>query len=124
MGLNVHTIDFIDAEYQNVKPGDFWGFTPKESGDGPGVHVVKFDPNRAVLGCFGMRSVTPSPCTGTWQLVLQPQRDGTTRLILRARTNAAAPMTGIMGTIFDPITFIMQRGMLLGFRDRIEAANK
>jgi hypothetical protein len=123
-GLNVHTIDRIVPEYQNVKPGDFWGFTPKESGDGPGVYVAKLDPNRAVLGCFGMRSVPPTPCTGTWQLVLQPQSDGTTRLILRARTDAASPMTGIFGAIFDPITFVMQRGMLLGFRDRIEAANR
>lgn len=124
VGLNVHTVDRIAPEYQNAKPGDFWGFTPKESGDGPGVYVVKLDANRAVLGCFGMRRVSPIPCTGTWQLVLQPQSDGMTRLILRARTDAASPMTGIFGAIFDPITFTMQRGMLLGFRDRIEAANQ
>ncbi len=122
MGLNVRTIDYLDPKYQDAQPGDFWGFTPKESGDGPGVWVVKLDPNRAVIGCFGMRSVSPSPCTGTWQLVLQAQSDSTTRLLLRARTDAASPMTGIMGAIFDPITFMMQRGMLLGFRDRIEAA--
>ncbi len=123
-GLNVHTVDRIVPEYQNVKPGDFWGFTPKASGDGPGVYVAKLDPNRAVLGCFGMRSSSPSPCTGTWQLVLQAQSDGTTRLILRARTDAASPMTGVVGAVFDPITFVMQRGMLLGFRDRIEAASQ
>ena len=123
-GLNVHTLDRIDPRYQSPKPGDFWGFTPKASGDGPGVYVVRLDPNRAVLGCFGMRSVSPTPCTGTWQLVLQPQSDGATRLILRARTDAASPMTGIFGAIFDPITFVMQRGMLLGFRDRIQAANR
>jgi hypothetical protein len=123
-GLNVRTIDRIVPELQNVKPGDFWGFTPKESGDGPGVYVMKLDPNRAVLGCFGMRSISPTPCTGTWQLVLQPQSDGTTRLILRARTDAASPMTGVVGAIFDPITFVMQRGMLLGFRDRIETVRQ
>lgn len=123
-GLNVHTIDYIDLQYQNPKPGDFWGFMPKESGDGPGVWVVKLDPNRTVLGCFGMRSTPPNPCTGTWQLVLRSKSDGTTRLILRARTDAASPMTGVFGAIFEPITFIMQRGMLLGFRDRIEAANR
>jgi hypothetical protein len=123
-GLNVHTIDYIDPQYQNVQPGDFWGFTPKSSGDGPGVWVIKLDPNRAVIGCFGMRSTPPAPCTGTWQLILQSQSDGTTRLILRARTDAASPMTGVMGTVFDPITFIMQRGMLLGFRDRIQAASQ
>jgi hypothetical protein len=125
-GLNVYTIDRIVPELQNVKPGDFWGFTPKDSNisNGPGVFVMKLDPNRAVIGCFGALSAPPPPCTGTWQLVLQPQNDGATRLILRARTDAASPMTGIFGAIFDPITFVMQRGMLLGFRDRIEAANQ
>jgi hypothetical protein len=122
LGLNVHTIDRIVPELQNVKPGDFWGFTPKGYGppEAPGVYVMSLDPNRAVIGCFGSLSAPPPPCTGTWQLVLQPRSDGTTRLILRARTDAASPMTGIFGAIFEPITFVMQRGMLLGFRDRIE----
>ncbi len=126
MGLNVRTIDRIVPELQNVQSGDFWRFTPKNYGppDGPGVFVVKLEPNRAVMGCFGVQSAPPPPCSGTWQLVLQPQSDGTTRLILRARTDAASPMTGIFGAIFDPITFVMQRGMLLGFRDRIQAANR
>lgn len=125
-GLNVHTIDRIVPELQNVKPGDFWGFTPKGYGppDSPGVFVMKLDPNRAVIGCFGALSAPPPPCSGTWQLVLQPNDNGTTRLILRARTDAASPMTGIFGAIFEPITFVMQRGMLLGFRDRIEVASQ
>ncbi len=123
MGLNVHTIDRIVPELQNVKPGDFWRFTPKDYfiKDGPGVFVIRLEPERAMVGCFGSPSAPPPPCTGTWQLVLQSQGDGTTRLILRTRTDAASPMTGIFGAIFDPITFVMGRGMLLGFRDRVEA---
>lgn len=126
MGLNVHTIDRIVPELQNVKPGDFWRFTPKDYfiKDGPGVFVIRLEPDRAMVGCFGSPSAPPPPCTGTWQLVLQSQGDGTTRLILRTRTDAASPMTGIFGAIFDPITFVMGRGMLLGFRDRIEAARE
>lgn len=124
MGLNVHTIDRIVPELQTVAPGDFWRFTPKDYvvPDGPGVFVMRLEPNRAVHGCFGAQATPPPPCTGTWQLVLQPQADGTTRLILRSRTDAKSPMTGVFGTMFDPITFVMGRGMLLGFRDRIEAS--
>lgn len=125
-GLNVHTIDRIVPELQNVKPGDFWGFTPQNYSmpDGPGVYVVWLEPNKAMVGCFGMRSAPPPPCAGTWQLVLLPKSDGTTRLILRSRTDAASPMTGVFGAIFDPITFVMSRGMLLGFRDRIQAVGQ
>ena len=118
LGLNVYTIDYIDPKYQIAKPGDFWGFTPKASGDGPGVYVVKLDPNRAVLGCFGMRSTSPTPCTGTVAIGLATTERRNNTLILRARTDAASPMTGVVGAVFDPITFVMQRGMLLGFSDR------
>jgi hypothetical protein len=124
MGLNVHTIDRIVPELQIATPGDFWRFTPKDFflPDGPGVFVMKLEPARAIVGCFGAHSAPPPPCSGTWQLILQPQSDGTTRLLLRTRTEAASPMTGVFGAVFDPITFVMQRGMLIGFRDRIEAA--
>jgi hypothetical protein len=67
-------------------------------------------------------NLVPPPCTSTFQLVLQPQADGTTRLILRSRTGADSPMSGAFGKAFDAIAFIMQRGMLLGFRERIEAS--
>ncbi len=124
MGLNVHTIDRIVPELQNVKPGDFWRFTPPDHflKDGPGVYVMRLEPNRWILGCFGTPKAVPPPCTSTWQLVLQPQDDGSTRLILRTRTSGASPTTGVFGVILDPMTFVMGRGMLLGFRDRVEAA--
>lgn len=125
VGLNVHTIDSIDAKFQNVQAGDFWGFTPKNYSvqDGPGVFVMQLAPNRAVVGCFGVASQPPPPCTGTWQLVVQPQSNDTSRLILRSRTSPDSPLSGWFGRVFDGVTFIMQRGMLLGFRDRIQSAN-
>lgn len=126
MGLNVHSIDRLVPELQTASAGDFWRFTPKDFfiADGPGVFVMDLEPNRAIVGCFGVPSKPPPPCSGTWQLVLDPKGNGTTRLILRARTDAASPMTGLFGAVFDPITFVMQRGMLLGFRDRVEATNR
>ena len=52
-----------------------------------------------------------------WQLILQPQADGTTRLIQRTRTM----MTGGFWDILHPITFMMERAMLLGIKARAEA---
>ena len=45
----------------------------------------------------------------TWQFVLVPQADGTTRLITRTSTN----MTGGMWEVIRPIAFVMERKMLL-----------
>lgn len=92
--------------------------------DGPGIFVMQLQPYRAVIGCMGMASKPPPPCQVTFQLVLEPQGDGTTRLILRTRTSPDSPLRGWFGKGFDAIAFIMQRGMLLGFRDRIEATNR
>jgi len=51
-----------------------------------------------------------------WQFVLLPQSGGSTRLILRTRTM----MVGGMWDIIHPGVFIMERGMLLGIKERAE----
>jgi hypothetical protein len=123
-GLNVHTIDHIVPGLQNVKPGDFFRFTPKDFAlpNGPGLYVTELNPPQILLGCFGLSSFQPTPCTQTWQFVLTAQGDGTTRLVLRSRTDAGSAFSAQMSKLFDTIALTMQRGMLLGFRDRIQAA--
>jgi hypothetical protein len=51
-----------------------------------------------------------------WQFILVPQTDGTTRLIARARELNSPGIWGIM----RPGQFIMERGMLLGIKERAE----
>ena len=80
-GLNVHTVDRIVPEYQEVKVGDFWRFTPKDYAlsPGPGLYVRQLIENEAVLLCFGMEGKPEDTCIDTWQFVLVPQTDGSTR---------------------------------------------
>ncbi len=85
------------------------------------MYVMGMKTNENLLICFGMEGKPPEPCGGTWQFVLRPQSDGTTRLVLRARNPGEPGFGAQAGKLFDVITFTMQRGMLLGFRDRIEA---
>jgi hypothetical protein len=118
-GLNVHTTDRIVPEYQNVQVGDFWRFTPKDYvlNPGPGLYVRQLIENEAVLLCFGMEGKPDEPCIDTWQLVLVPQTDGSTRLLLRSNM-AMEQELPIKLTYF--IQFIMERKMLLTLRDKVE----
>lgn len=120
-GLNVHTVDRIVPEYQDVQVGDFWRFTPQDYvlNPGPGLYVKQLVENEAVLLCFGMEGKAEEPCIDTWQLVLVPQPDGSTRLLLRSNM-AMEPELPIKLTYF--IQFLMERKMLLTLRDRAEQA--
>ncbi|MFZ0548362.1 MAG: hypothetical protein WAM60_23140 [Candidatus Promineifilaceae bacterium] len=118
-GLNVHTVDTIVPEYQQAAVGDFWRFTPKDYvlNPGPGLWVKALKENSAVLLCFGMENKPDDACIDTWQFVLEPQADSSTRLLLRSRM-AIEPQLPIKLTY--PVQFIMERKMLLEIRERVE----
>lgn len=118
-GLNVHTTDRIEPAYQAVQIGDFWRFTPKEYilNPGPGLYVKELRQNEAVLLCFGLETKADEACFDTWQFVLHPQADGSTRLLLRSNIKMEATLP-IKLTYF--IQFIMERKMLLTLKDRAE----
>lgn len=120
-GLKVHTTDRIVPEYQRAQVGDFWRFTPQDYvlNPGPGLYVRELQPNAAVLLCFGMEGKPHEPCIDSWQFVLQPQADGSTRLLLRSNM-AIAQELPIKLTYF--VQFIMERKMLLTLRNRAEQA--
>jgi hypothetical protein len=125
--LNVENSDVIRPEWQTLQVGDFIRFTPKDFAlnPGPGLYVLELEPNRALTGCFGME-ITPVECkeSATWQFVLEPQGDNTTRLLLRSRT-AGPPsvMASIGGKIGSAFQFYMERKMLLGIKERAESLN-
>lgn len=118
-GLNVHTTDQIVPAYQDVQVGDFWRFTPKDYAlnPGPGLYVRQLIENEAVLLCFGLEGKPEETCFDTWQFVLVPQADGSTRLLLRSNM-AFEQELPIKLTYF--VQFIMERKMLLTLRERAE----
>lgn len=119
-GLKVHSVKEIVPAYQEVAIGDFWRFTPKDyvMSPGPGLYVRELQPDRAVLLCFGMENKPEDPCVDTWQFVLEEQRDGSTRLLLRSRM-AFEQTLPIKMTYF--VQFLMERKMLLEIRERAES---
>jgi hypothetical protein len=120
-GLNVRTAEHIIPAYQEAQIGDFWRFTPKDYvlNPGPGLYVRQLIENEAVLLCFGMEDKPQEACVDSWQFVLVPQENGSTRLLLRSNM-AMEPDLPIKLTYY--IQFIMERKMLLTLRERAEQA--
>lgn len=104
--------DRIHEEWQGLEVGGQVKMCPDEKMP-PAYEVARMDPDQAiVLGHQdGERWVE------VWQFVMVPQEDGSTRLIIRSRSE----MGGWFWNIMRPGEFIMMRGMMLGIKERAEA---
>ena len=104
--------DRIHAEWQDRAVGDLVKMCPGESGPPPYI-VAQLYPDQAMV----MGHQEDGEWSDIYQFVIVPQTDGTSRLILRSRSM----MSGGFWTIMHPGFFIMERGMLLGIKQRAEA---
>jgi hypothetical protein len=104
--------DRIHSEWQGLKAGDLVRMCPGEFGPVP-FTVALLQPSTSVV----MGHQENGVWVDLWQFVIQPLPNGASRLILRTRTN----MTGGIWSIIHPGIFIMERGMLIGIKDRTEA---
>lgn len=103
--------DRIHPEWQVLKVGDKVKMCPGNSGP-PAYEVAMLVPNQAIV----MGHQDQGKWSDVWQLILVPQDEGTTRLIIRGR-NA---LTGMLWDVIRPGEFIMMRGMMLGIKERAE----
>jgi hypothetical protein len=107
--------DRIHDEWQDLKFGDKVKMCPADWGP-PAYEVAVLETNHAVV--IGHQE--NGKWSDVWQFILLPQSDGTTRLIARGRDMKS-------GGIWDVIRlgqFIMERGMLLGIKERAESLAK
>lgn len=102
----------IIPELQHLKLGDPLRLCPEGSGP-PMVYTVgRLDPGQALV--MGVREA--QDWGHTWAFVLQPLPDGFTRLIVRSRTATEQSWQKLV----EPGEFIMERGMMLGIKQRAE----
>jgi len=113
VGCKITNSDRIHPEWQLLKPGDKVKMCPGESGP-PAYTVAQITPDQTMV----MGHKENGKWVNVWMFNLVPQSDGTTRLISRTRTMAVEGFW----RIFHPITFVMERGMLMGIRQRAEAS--
>lgn len=103
--------DRIQEEWQSLNEGDKVKMCPGDWGP-PAYEVALLETNRAVV----LGHQENGRWSDIWQFILVPQGDGTTRLVARGQDTKK-------GTIWDvirPGQFVMERGMLLGIKQRAE----
>ena len=102
----------IHVEWQDLQVGDEIKMCPDDFGPLP-WEVAQLIPNQAMVLGHQDNGVW----SDTWQFILIPQVDGSTRLVLRSRDTK----TGGIWDVIRPGVFIMERGMLLGIKQRAES---
>jgi hypothetical protein len=104
--------DELHEEWMEREVGDVVKMCPGESCPPPYI-VAQIIPNEAIV----MGHQEDGKWVDIYQFVIVPQNDGSSRLILRTRTN----MVGGFWNIIHPGAFVMERKMLLGIKERAEA---
>lgn len=129
MGLGMHNASRILPEFQNLKAGDMIPLAP----DGFGVPVAILEANRTLV----LHGDTRVPGPGTpppmkpgeylavsWGFYLFERENKVTRLVERWKADWSP---GLANSIFyrlflEPGAFVMERKMLLGIKQRVEAS--
>jgi hypothetical protein len=111
--LGRHSFERIVVELQHTKVGDL---VPLGPGEGSGMLVKEFAPNRSMLWWAGKNEQT------TWAWGLYPTFDGTTRLVTRVRAPFSwrQPMSAVWLLLDEVADFPMMRKCLLGIKRRAE----
>ena len=107
--------DRIHPEWQDLKVGDEVKMCPQQPGPPP-YTVAMMKPDQAVV----LGHQENGKWVDLWQFVIVPRQDGSSRLILRTRTMAV----GGFWDVIHPGVFVMERGLLLGVKERAEGMGK
>lgn len=111
LGLNMHSADDIVPEFQNLSVGDTFTL----GNNGPTMRVAILDPARALV-------FNSTDGHWIWAFALYPDGNGT-RLVSRNRiaAPAASPPARLFNRlVMEPGSWVMERKMLLGIKQRAE----
>jgi hypothetical protein len=126
LGLDIHSTDEVRPEWQDLAVGDrVVMIRPGWMGlaDGFGLPVAVLDPPRALVL---REDPDETPWDAVWSFLVVPVGPGRCRLVSRSRAHTAPGIGAALGRAaarpMDLVTLFMTRRMLLGIRDRAEAA--
>ena len=118
--LEIHNIQEVKPELQDLKVGDFVrsahkGWLGGRFDDKAGWFVADLEPNSHLV----LRDEIEH---GSWSFVLQPLPENKTRFIIRARGDRPASLLRWMFhlSVFEPAHFIMERKMMLTLKELAE----
>ena len=117
-GCQIVNAERIHPEWQDVKPGDGVRLHPKM----PPIPVIQVEKNRALV--LGSAVTTGQVPPVTWAFVIEKAPGHATRLLIRWRSQTPATVRDLVMNkyLLEPIHFTMERRMMLGIRERAEAA--
>lgn len=113
VGLQFKNADRIHPEWQVIKIGDLVRMGPDGKAPPP-YEVAAIYPDRALI--LGHQE-KDGRWFDTWQFVLEPLERKSTRLVIRSRYDL---WHNFFDAIVEPITFIMERGLMYGIKERVE----
>lgn len=127
---DMHNLNHIDPALQHIQPGDRVRLGPEGY---PVYKVHTVEPGRYLLlvgadpATGAVPDLTQNPAAytfSTWLFYLEPDGRSRTRLIMRGLLDFAPPSFGfrLLWGVTEPIGFVMMRRMLIGIRQRAEAA--
>jgi hypothetical protein len=130
IGCNIHNANQIIQEFQHLEVGD----SVRLAAEMPGYPVAIIESGRAIVLYTDSRTgPTPVPAgtkpgdyyASTWGFFLDETGDGRTRFISRLRSDYNPRMRNRLlygPCLVEPISTTMQRKMLMGIKQRAEAA--
>lgn len=126
VGCDIHNADRILPEFQHLKVGDVIHLHPQS----PPIPIVAIEPNRYILlhACNSVSTHEDSNepdeyINVSWLFYLKPIDARSCRLISRWRSDYKQTLANKLGygpTFIEPISFVMDRKMLLGIKERVE----
>jgi hypothetical protein len=126
-GLGFRSADRILPDLQTLQVGDQVWLAPRDSAMPLWYQVLDLQPPQTlVLGPHGdhqeaLAQGLPWP---TWTFVLRDLGNGSSRLIVRMRSDFTPTPLGLLANKYalEPVHFAMERKMLLGIKHRAEQA--
>lgn len=114
VGADIHNSDRVVPEWQSLTEGEYLRLaSAKLYGDRPLLRISHVDPGRSFV------------LEGWGAFVLIPIDQKTTRMLIRTHAVTRKPLLRLLDFfIGEPAHFIMERGMLLGIKERAERSQQ
>ncbi len=125
---DMHNADRIHPAWQTRQVGDTVWLARKDRYHGSARQMVAaYEPGHIMVLVspqdYDKLAKEGPPIDGSWTFIVEPEGQNASRLIMRSRGRSHSLIKRAFDyLIFDPVHFVMERGMLIGIHSRTIAA--